>query len=369
MKTVVVSAINVFTGGPLTIVREFVQALLETRACVERQLRVILFCHSSKLYADLIRPQLSMIPKPASRRTWAFRLFYEYLWFKAWSRDRDIDTWVSLHDITPSVNARHRIVYCHNPAPFYRGPSTWRYDPGFELFRLLYRCLYQINLTANEHIIVQQQWLRDAFISQFACQPSRIVVARPVASTSFERPAAAEAPPMRECTFLFPAFPRVFKNFEVLIEAMSQLTDIPARLILTFSGLENTYARAMAKRCRDLPNVTLEGFLSQGTLRAQYSTADALVFPSKLETWGLPLSEFRAYGKPIFASDLPYARETLSGYEQACFFDPDDSNTLSQLLREFCVLGWFTPKPFNMTCQPPYAKDWRELIRVLELEH
>ncbi|WP_250854924.1 hypothetical protein [Escherichia coli] len=45
-----------------------------------------------------------------------------------------------------------------------------------------------------------------------------------------------------------------------------------------------------------------------------------MCFPSKLETWGLPLSEAKTYKKWIFAADLPYAHEVLYNYSKLDIF-------------------------------------------------
>ena len=61
-----------------------------------------------------------------------------------------------------------------------------------------------------------------------------------------------------------------------------------------------------------------------------YKVSDALLFPSTLETWGLPITEFKAFNKPIILSKLPYAFETLGQYDKALFFDPLNAAELAE---------------------------------------
>lgn len=56
-----------------------------------------------------------------------------------------------------------------------------------------------------------------------------------------------------------------------------------------------------------------------------YRSCDALLFPSYIETFGLPLLEAAMTGMPIIAADLPYSREVLDGYEGVTFVPYDDS--------------------------------------------
>lgn len=370
MTLVAVSAINVYNAGPLAIVRDFLAALRRSPAFVAGELRVIAFVHDARLYADLATDRLSFVAKPWSRRNWLIRLFYEHVFFARWSARRDVDVWLSLHDVTPNVRARRQMVYCHNTAIFYQGPSTWwtwRTDPKFELFRRFYGWVFGTNLRRNERVIVQQQWLRDEFARRFGYPAERIIVARPALAPA-ERPvAAARRAPGEPARLIYPAFPRFFKNHETLLRAMRLLGDAPVHLTLTLTGDENAYARKLRDEFGDLASVEFAGFLPRDDLFERYAACDALVFPSKLESWGLPLSEFRAFDKPVFAADLPYARETLSDYPRAAFFSPDDTPGLARLLRDFCVGDTFCPTPVHVELAPPAAQDWDDLVRTLDL--
>jgi len=364
MQTIVVSATNLFLGGPLTVGREFVAALRASPALERGEIRVIVFCHRRALYADIAsHPHLELIELPHVRRNWLIRLYYEYFWFLRWSRRRTIDLWISLQDLTPNVHASRRAVYCHNPAPFYDGPRRWLLDPRFEIFRLVYGVFYRLNLAKNTWVIVQQDWMRREMERRYKRPAARTIVAHPVRVGGGAPPPAqpAESPALHK-RMLYPVYPRSAKNHEVVVEAMRALRGLPIELTLTFTGDETRYARMIRDRARDLENIRFAGFLSTEELRRQYECADALVFPSKLETWGLPLSEFRQYGRPIFAADLPYAREALGGYERCVFFDPDSPQELARLLR-----GWIDGEalPFDTpsaNSSAPFAADWSELL-------
>ena len=63
----------------------------------------------------------------------------------------------------------------------------------------------------------------------------------------------------------------------------------------------------------------------------RYAKADCLLFPSKLETWGIPISEFQQTGKPMLVIDLPYAHETVGSYHAVSFFPPGDPQVFSRM--------------------------------------
>jgi glycosyltransferase involved in cell wall biosynthesis len=62
---------------------------------------------------------------------------------------------------------------------------------------------------------------------------------------------------------------------------------------------------------------------------------DALIFPSRLETWGLPISEAKAMQKPLWVADVPYAHETVGTYENVVFFNPNNPQQLADTLRQW----------------------------------
>lgn len=358
---IVLSAINIYQSGMLTIARDFLAQLCQSDAFARGDLQVTMFCHRAELYRDLQRPNVTLIEKPRSRQSWGIRLFYEYGYFWFWSLKQPVDLWVSLHDVSPNVRATRRVVYCHNPMPFYRGNISARHDLKLKVFQWLYTFNYRTNLHKNWRIIVQQQWMRDAFVQTYGCDPTKIIVSTPQTAMNALPPAPApttSAAPV----LVYPTFPRPYKNYEVLLDAMRTLSDTPLRLVLTVAPEMNAYARMLVAKYGDLPNVTFVGFQTRAQVETQYAEAAAMVFPSKSETWGLPMSEFQPYGKPIFAADLPYAKETLSGYDHAVFLPPDDVQAWAAALRNFAQTGQFHPTRVETHYQPPFAPDWPSLI-------
>jgi glycosyltransferase involved in cell wall biosynthesis len=62
---------------------------------------------------------------------------------------------------------------------------------------------------------------------------------------------------------------------------------------------------------------------------------DCLLFPSKLETWGLPITEAKGFEKPVLLANLPYAKETVGNYDKVSFFDIENPKELAQLITDF----------------------------------
>jgi glycosyltransferase involved in cell wall biosynthesis len=96
-----------------------------------------------------------------------------------------------------------------------------------------------------------------------------------------------------------------------------------------------------------------------------YGEADCLIFPSKLETWGMPITEFKTTGKPILAANLPYAHETVANYDKAAFFDTEDVEELVQLMWKASVGEQVFQSVEQKPIAPPYSHDWKTLWNIL----
>lgn len=356
-KTLVVSAINFREGGPLTILRQCVDV---ARRQLDESWRILVLVHSR----DLITTSgVECVEYPYSVKSWLLRMYYEYCGYMADFGATRVDVWLSLHDTSPFVAAARQAVYCHNPAPFHTltvrdAILDWR----FSVVKALYRFVYRLNIEANKYVIVQQGWLAREFRKM--CANPQVLVARP------EAPVARETSVPNGCDryFLYPAFPRVFKNFEVVGEACLHLlrwgfTRFEVRLTIT--GEENRYARWLYGRFKHISQIKFIGRQTVGQIRAEYLQCATVLFPSRLETWGLPLTEAKGYQRAIFAADLPYARETIGDYEKVVYFNPYGSAELALLMRAQ-LEGTIRWNSSGRGCSArPSVDGWEALIRTL----
>jgi glycosyltransferase involved in cell wall biosynthesis len=319
---IVISAVNVFEGGPLSLLQDCLTAAAESMA---GRYDIVALVHDATLF-DV--QGVRFVEFPRSRGSWLHRLYYEYLYFRGLSRRLKPYLWLSLHDLTPNVEALRRVVYCHNPAPFFKlRLRDALLEPRFALFNLLYGSLYRINIQHNDRIVVQQHWLASEFRRKFGVD--RLVVAHPsIPSIGFNRTVRPAQGPAR---FIYPTFPRVFKNVEILGEAAALLEarGMPEiEFVVTIDGTENRYARFVRRKYGHLRALKLIGRKRREEVFELYADARGMVFPSRLETWGMPLTEFQMFGKPILVADLPYAWETIGGYEMVKFIPPDNAAAL-----------------------------------------
>ena len=358
MSRVVISAVNFTGGGPLTILRECLSSAVAT---LPAEYEIIALVHNT----DLIRqPRVRLIEIPSAKKSWLHRLYWEWFGFHRLSKKLKPTLWLSLHDFTPRVLASRQAVYCHNPSPFYRiSLHESLQEPIFFLFNLLYIWLYRAFIRRNYYVIVQQQWLRAEFNKRFGQIP--VVVAHPVARPDHSPRVHPSGPVF---IFLYPALPRVFKNLETLCRAAQLLTCRGVsgfEIRLTTDGCENRYARWLCNQFGETPHVRFIGRQTQDEMRSQYSQASAVVFPSKLETWGLPITEAKNHQIPLLVADLPYAHETVGAYDLVSFFPADSPAVLADLMQSMLDKSWHPTGNQHSTPASPFAPDWASLWGML----
>lgn len=316
-NTVVVSAINIFEAGPLNILKECLNELSK-----QKSIKLVALVHNKK---PIQAKNIQFIEFKYSRKSFLFRFFYEYFYFRFLARRLKPSLWLSLHDITPSVPCA-KITYFHNPSILYKvNLKTFIFDYKILIFKIFYKYLYKINCKKNIFIICQQKWFAKEIlkITKFpkikVFPPKTLILknTKNISNLDFDN---------NLMYFIYPSKPRSFKNFEVIIDSLKFLNSqikFKIQILFTITGKENLYSRYISYIAKKYQEVKLIGFHDYEKMYQYYRQTNCLLFPSKLETFGLPLQEFKLLNKKIIASDLPYAREVLSGYKGVLFCDPN----------------------------------------------
>jgi len=359
-KLVIVSAVNFSEGGPLTVLLD---CLISAVDVLGAEWCIVALVHKRSLVSN---SRVHCIEFPFSKRSWGRRICLEWWYFKKLSKKMQPDLWLSLHDVTPLVCATRQAVYCHNPSPFYRMTlREAKLEPTLLLFNLFYKYLYRINIYSNRYVIVQQDWIRVAFRKMYS-HPA-VVVAHPKVHLLEHFPLTT-VKSSEKTIFLYPALPRVFKNFEVLCRAVECLSSTVQERItvrMTIDGSENRYARSIVKRFGTTIGLQFIGKQSIEDMLCQYAECDVLLFPSKIETWGLPITEAKAMGKPLLVADLPYAKETVGLYADVSFLAPDDDMAWARKMEEIALGCCLYDGNKSIQPKAPYAADWPELWKLL----
>jgi phosphatidylinositol alpha-mannosyltransferase len=153
------------------------------------------------------------------------------------------------------------------------------------------------------------------------------------------------------------------KGLEVLIEAMSAISDLDATLVVAGDGPEAVFARLLARRLR--VRVVWTGPLSDEDLPRAFRAADVFCAPNLGgESFGVVLLEAMAAGAPVVCSSLAAFRAVAGS--AAALVAPGDVHGLASALRH--TLGdEVTTEAMRVSSRARAAAfDWGRLIGRVE---
>lgn len=349
MKIVVVD-VAASGGGALTVLRGF-----HTAACSSTEHDWV-FCVSTPKLPSA--ENVAIKSYPWTKRSWLHRLFFEYITAPLTIRKEAPNTVFSLQNVAVRAHGVRQVVYLHQPIPFadfrfglFESPLMWAYQN-------LISKLIKRGLKQADAIIVQTQWMREKVSHLLAANAVPIFVIAPEIAVHSARYEPTEK---NRRQFFYPATAQSYKNHRVIIDASKFLRSMGIRdfeVILTISARD---LRDLGYRDAPVP-IVATGQLTYEEVRNHYASS-VLLFPSKLETFGLPLLEARMARTFILAADTPFAREILDGYPNASLFEPDDAEALANLMEG--IASGRTPYEEALEMSAPALGKWHDVVDVV----
>lgn len=133
--------------------------------------------------------------------------------------------------------------------------------------------------------------------------------------------------------------PRPHKNLARLLDAFRlALDELPNNKILVIGGTKHkNMSPAMQETVRAInaggERVVFTDYLSNADVGRHYAHADAFVFPSLMEGFGIPVLESFHYGTPLLCANATSLPEVAGN--AALFFDPLSTESIAQTLVKF----------------------------------
>jgi glycosyltransferase involved in cell wall biosynthesis len=160
------------------------------------------------------------------------------------------------------------------------------------------------------------------------------------------------------------------KNVRLLVEAFGRLKDeLPHDLVLVGApGDREQRIDDLLTRYGIAARVRRLGLVPRADLSALYGAADAFVFPSRYEGFGLPPLEAMACGCAVVCSNATALPEVTG--EAALLFDPDDVEALVEHLRllahDRALRASLVSKGFAQAARFDYTRTAAAILALLE---
>ena len=278
---------------------------------------------------------ITVLRFPEIKKGWGHRLYFEYIKAPQLVRKYRVDkVFSTTNTIIPRTTVK-QVLYLHQSLPFIKYRFKFWENRQFWIYQnIISKYIIYATHRANQ-IIVQTNWMKEAVMSVANIDGNKIIVKTPIIESSMisyyhKSPHAA--------IFFYPASAYTYKNHLVIIKACQELQYEGINnysVIFTLNGDENSYSQELKKMVikYKLP-VCFAGMLPRAKVLSLYSST-ILLFPSFVETFGLPLLEAKTANCPIIAADTIFGQEILLNYNDAHFFRSNDYIGLKNIMKFF----------------------------------
>lgn len=285
---------------------------------------------------------VKVIRVPWVKKSWLHRLWYDKFCAKKLVQQYEIDLVFSMQNMPIEGVRCPQIVYLHQSLQF--SPmdySFWKKEERIFWIRKNIICnIMKKRLKYADSIIVQTRWMKEATQEWLKDHQKKIEVLPPRIECKY----IIENVEREAELFIYPAGDGIHKNHKLIIKACDILNakGIAYNVLFTMDINESKYANELYLEVKKKGlNICFVGLLDGKEIMRLYQKA-TLIFPSYIETFGLPLLEAKSVNGVVLCSDLPFAREILKDYENAYFFDTMDEKQLADYM-EKCSAGFIKP--------------------------
>ncbi|WP_220766158.1 glycosyltransferase, partial [Shewanella sp. MBTL60-112-B2] len=350
-------------SGALTILKQFIK-----HASLDH--RYHYFCFIPKGLNLQKSNNVSFVE--VSKLGWFKRILWDSYFFEKQLKTHGVNPVKIISLQNTSINSdKEQIIYLHQPLPFSSVRWSFLKKEQFKLF--LYKHFYKffilLYVRNNTVFVVQTNWMKSALCSTSNINENRVHVIKP----DIELPnVVPDDNPKKTAsihhTLLYPATPLFYKNHQIIldslkiIKARNEISNI--KFQVTFKPEEYKSFSESVNQYGLNDNVDYLGTIPYGELIQKYQSASMVLFPSYVETFGLPLAEGATLRKPVLCSDFPFSRDVLNGYPGATYLDYKDplawadaiTNTLNKIKCDSLHNGDFTFKP---------SSSWKDFFKLI----
>lgn len=224
----------------------------------------------------------------------------------------------------PFVVTIHDLILHH----FSTGRASTLPLPAYHLKRTGYKFIINQAASKSRQIITVSEATKKEIVEHLNIKPQKVTVTYEGVDDFIKGDSLRK----NYSYFLYVGNTYPHKNLDVLIHAFSGLTDTSVKLIIVG---KKDYFQNRLKNTASLgyknPNIIFEENVSDKKLAGLYSQALALISPSLMEGFGLPVLEAMRNNCLVLASDIPVYREICS--DAVVYFDPKNREDIMKKMQ------------------------------------
>jgi len=260
-----------------------------------------------------------------------------------------------------------QLVYYHLPFPFYdyKYDLTKKRELILELYKRIYPFFVTSSITPTTHMVAQIPLIAEGIKKKFRVTTSHVHTLFPdIDAIVSESVGKYELWSDELSHIVFPATAFRYKGHATIVEALSILKKRGIDNVkVHFTITEGDYPE-LAQLVSDkdvMEQVEFMGVVSHDTLLRMLKSSIGLLFPSVIETLGLPLIEAASLGLPVMVADVRYAHEVIGDYEGTRFISPYNFHEWAEAIQ------WMiNNKPAYREYKKAEGSSWDEFFRLID---
>lgn len=309
------------SGGALSILNQYYDA---ARADKENEW---IFIVSKPALEPL--DNVKVLNFPWVKKSWLHRMWFDNVYARGLVKKYKPDKIISLQNTMIKQKICYQELYVHQALPFSEKRFSLKENKKLWVYQNIISKMIFYSIKNCDCITVQTKWMKDAICKKTGVGENKVRVVTPKAII----PENLKYKAGEEVIFFYPAAAQVYKNHEVIYKAVKELK---------MSGCDNfkvyltiNKPGTFSEKYKEIDNlIEFFGYMEKSKVYELYQKS-ILLFPSYIETFGLPLLEARTVGCPVIASDCAFSREIIDGYDNGNFFDPFNSLQLADQMKKY----------------------------------
>lgn len=188
---------------------------------------------------------------------------------------------------------------------------------------IIKRLYFRIFIQKLNRIFVQSVHMKKCLIKTYRIQSNYINILNIPIQPTKERYTKKKESIIR---LLYPANHYSYKNHKIITDMLSD--NSIKNLLIYFTATISEF-----QKFKNFKSIRRIDYYSYKNTYKIYNKFDGLIYPSRIESLGLPLQEALNFKIPILCSDLPYSRELLKEY--GYYFDQESKTSLRNTILYF----------------------------------
>lgn len=268
------------------------------------------------------------------KRKGAYRLYFDLFGFKKKSKKMGIkwDVVISLQNIGIRYSKQvPQIVYFQQALALYNYPMplTDKFAKTYYFYHYIYAYYIKAMLKNATHVAIQTEVMKKRFYGRFHYPLDKIGVYFP--DYHYQNSEICD-----NCDisfnkdyyhFIFPGTANAYKEHITIVKALEVIAKIDLslckriRVHFTLAEDEREDLIQLIKKCNLKECFCFHGTMPQKQLMSMYKSSLGLLFPSVIESVGLPLIEVASLGLPVVANNVDFVHEVLCNYEGVAYME------------------------------------------------